>query len=202
MDVFVVQHAEKGAGGADPGVTWRGRLQAARAADALASRCLSLVWTSPLRRALESARIIGDALAVSVATDSRLTERMNWGGDQECSIQQFLEEWRRTVADRDYVPPTGDSSRAAGARFAGFLTAIAKTGRRASAVVSHGGVTVDLLRTLLGDDELDRRSPGLIDGGVPGCAITSLSVEPGEIQVVDIASIEHLPEAVRSGHRA
>lgn len=42
-------------------------------------------------------------------------------------------------------------------------------------VVAHGGVTTDALRTLLGDDELLRRQPEVIDAGIPGGAITTLT---------------------------
>ena len=45
------------------------------------------------------------------------------------------------------------------------------------AVVSHGGVTTDLLRTLLGDAALP---PGLLAEGIPSCAITTLD----DLQIV------------------
>jgi hypothetical protein len=50
-----------------------------------------------------------------------------------------------------------------------------------------GGVTVDLLRTLLGDGRLPRR---LIDEGVPPCAITTVH----NLEVIEIASVAHLPD--------
>ena len=43
-----------------------------------------------------------------------------------------------------------------------------------SVAVSHGGVTVDALRTIIGDDVLVAANPGIIDEGVPGGAITEL----------------------------
>jgi len=39
------------------------------------------------------------------------------------------------------------------------------------AAVTHGGVTTDLLRTLLSDDALPS---GLLDEGIPACAVTTL----------------------------
>ena len=53
------------------------------------------------------------------------------------------------------------------------------------AVVSHGGVTTDLLRTLLGDEALP---PRLLAEGVPPCAVTTLD----GLHVVAIASTRHL----------
>jgi broad specificity phosphatase PhoE len=53
------------------------------------------------------------------------------------------------------------------------------------AAVSHGGATVDLLRTLLGDHALP---PHLLDRGIPACAITTLD----DLDVLAIASTAHL----------
>jgi len=47
------------------------------------------------------------------------------------------------------------------------------------------GVTVDLLRTLLGDRALPR---GLLSEGVPACAVTTVH----DLDVVKIASVAHL----------
>ena len=55
-------------------------------------------------------------------------------------------------------------------------------------VVTHGGVTVDLLRNLIGDAEVNRRAPTLIAEGVPNCAMTRLQGTRGEWRVDDIAS--------------
>src|ERR1022692_306852 len=52
------------------------------------------------------------------------------------------------------------------------------------AVCTHGGVTLDLLRTLLGDQAL---APGLLADGIPCCAITTLA----DLAVLDIASVSH-----------
>ena len=51
--------------------------------------------------------------------------------------------------------------------------------------VTHGGVTTDLLRTLLGDDELPG---GMLRDGVPPCAITTIE----DMHVTGIASVAHL----------
>ncbi|MCO5972340.1 hypothetical protein [Actinoallomurus soli] len=46
-------------------------------------------------------------------------------------------------------------------------------------------MTVDLLRSLLGDQAL---APQLLEGGVPPCAITTLQDQA----VLDVASVSHL----------
>lgn len=95
------------------------------------------------------------------------------------------------------VPPvTGTSSWATanprarrGERMRSFVAAL---GEGPVAVVSHGGATADLLRTLLGDAALPS---GLLAEGIPSCAITTLD----GARVVAIASTEHLgpPEPSR-----
>lgn len=53
------------------------------------------------------------------------------------------------------------------------------------AAVSHGGVTVDLMRTLASDAALP---PRLLRDGIPACAISTLD----DLGVVTIASTAHL----------
>lgn len=188
--VFVVQHGEKESAPGDPGLTARGRAQAAGVAERLRGEDLAAVVASPLLRARETAEPIAAACGLEVATDARLTERMNWDGTGP--VEAFLEEWSRASADRDFTPTSGDSSRAAGSRFRDFLSEW--EGRDASiAAVCHGGVTTDLLRTLLGDDGVPR---SLFDEGVPSGAITVLR----GLEVLAIASTDHL-KGLDSGHR-
>ena len=84
-----------------------------------------------------------------------------------------------TPVTRIYLVQHGDTERVAGD------PGLTESGRRQAAAVSHGGATVDLLRTVLRDDVLP---PQLLDRGVPACAITTLD----DLDVVAIASTAHL----------
>ncbi|WP_329372181.1 hypothetical protein OG896_36175 [Streptomyces sp. NBC_00669] len=63
--------------------------------------------------------------------------------------------------------------------------------------MTHGGATVDLLRTLIGDHAVPA---ALTDAGVPSCANTTIDVVPADsdiraapaFSVVEIASVAHL----------
>jgi broad specificity phosphatase PhoE len=184
--IYLVQHGEKEPGPGDPGLTGTGRAQAARTAWWLRDFGVNAVYSSPQRRAWETAEIIASASRAGLHRDVRLRERMNWDGDQP--IEDFLAEWARSTADRDYVPGGGDSSGRAGERLRAFLLdVIAEPGPVAG--VTHGGVTVDLLRTLLGDGGLPRGLlDELLDNGVPPCAVTTLR----DLEVIEIASVVHL----------
>lgn len=180
---YLVQHAEKERQLGDPGLTVLGRQQAARTAQRLQHVRIGALISSPLRRAHETAQFIAAACGLKVELDARLRERMNWNDDEP--IEEFLSDWAATVRDRDYVPRSGDSSRQAGDRFLACLTDLAGEPGPV-AVVTHGGVTVDLLRTLAGNDAL---TATLLHDGVPSCAITTLD----GLAVIDIASQAHLP---------
>jgi broad specificity phosphatase PhoE len=115
MTVFyLVQHGEKKQQPGDPGLTELGRQQAGRTAQWLRQAGLSAVFSSPARRARETADLISSAAGVAVREDIRLRERMNWDGTQP--IGEFLAEWASTVRDRSLVPLAGDSSWQAGER--------------------------------------------------------------------------------------
>jgi hypothetical protein len=75
-----------------------------------------------------------------------------------------------------------------------FLAALAEMRSRAtvSVAVSHGGVTVDALRTIIGDEVLVAANPGIIDEGVPGGAVTELFWSGGAWEPKRIATTGHL----------
>jgi broad specificity phosphatase PhoE len=180
--IFLIQHGESEPGPGDPGLTDAGRRQAGRTAQWLYGCGLNAVYSSPQLRAIETAEHIAAAAGLHLRRDVRLRERMNWDGSQ--TFEQFLAEWDRSVLDREFVPGRGDSSRRAAARLRGFLLDLAAEPGPVAAV-THGGVTADLLRTLVGDGGLP---PGLLEKGVPPGAITTFR----NLDVVDIASVAHL----------
>jgi hypothetical protein len=66
-------------------------------------------------------------------------------------------------------------------------------------VVSHGGVTTDLLRDVLGEAGLRSRVPSLIEEGVPCCGLTTLQATAGGWAAKSIAVCDHLTDG--SSHR-
>lgn len=199
VEFVLVQHGEKERTQGDPGLTPVGLQQAERTAAFLVwgHRAGARIWrilASPLRRAQETATPLAGALGLPVRLDSRLRERMNWGeGPPGQSLGDFLEEWARATRDRDFCPSSGESSRMAGARLLGTLDdlAVAHPGERI-VVVTHGGVTVDLLRTLFGDDAVRRQHGGVLTQGVPPGAITRLRWRAGDYLPIEVASVAHL----------
>ncbi|MGX1909327.1 histidine phosphatase family protein [Streptomyces phaeochromogenes] len=183
MTVFyLVQHAEKERLPGDPGLTKLGRQQAAMTANWLQRTGVHAIVSSPLRRARETASFIATSTGLRVQEDARLRERMSWDGTQP--LDSFLADWATSVKDRNFMPVSGDSSHAAAERMRACLVNLAGE-PGPIVIVTHGGVTVDLLRTLIGDLAVPAE---LMQNGVPSCAITTLD----HLSVVSIASVAHL----------
>ncbi len=180
--IYVVQHGDKVRSPGDPGLTALGQAQAAAAARWLSGTGLRALFSSPLRRAQETAAAIAAVTGLPVRLDDRLTERLNWDGTQ--TFDAFLADWDRSTRDRDYVLGNGESSRAAGERMLAFVAGLGGAPGPV-AVVSHGGATTDLVRTLAGDVALPA---DLLANGIPAGAITTLD----DLRVVSIASTGHL----------
>jgi broad specificity phosphatase PhoE len=180
--VYLIQHGEKEPLPGDPGLTETGRQQATHTGRWLRLVGVRGLRTSPMRRARETAECIASITGLAVQPDARLRERMNW--DASLPFDAFMASWARTTQDRDWVPANGESSRQAGTRLQEFLTGL-PAAPGPVAVVTHGGITVDLLRNLLGDDAVP---PHVLATGIPPCAVTAVD----DLNVIMIASVSHL----------
>lgn len=197
--VVIVQHGEKIRHPGDPGLTAQGLQQARATARHVVDRLApSEVWASPLRRAIETAEPLAEAVGCELRNDPRLRERMNWEGDQDQTLEEFLADWGRATDDRSFVPTTGDSSEGAATRFIDAISQIAAHGDPSDtvAVVTHGGVTVDALRTIAGDAHIRDVRPDLLAEGVPCGAVTIVERVDGTWRLVQLPSVEHLDQSV------
>lgn len=197
--MLILQHGEKEPLPGDPGLTARGHRQAGLAAAALAASRPALVVSSPLLRARQTAMPLAVRCGLDLHTDAGLAERINLEVGQDRDL--FVQAWLTSIRDREWRPPAGRSSRDTGADMLDAVNGHAVTGR-AIVVAGHGGATVDLLRDLLGDEELDARAPGAILHGLPGAAITTLTRTGSEDPwiVTGIGRTDHLPADEQTGH--
>jgi len=129
-----------------------GRRQSAAVARALAALPIEALYTSPLRRALETARFIAAATRLAIRTDPRLKE-INAGIFQH-RLRADLErlyptEFARWLSrDPHFTIPGGESRRALARRGCEALAAIRRAGHEHAAVVSHGRLLVVTLEAL------------------------------------------------------
>ena len=190
---WFVRHARAAARGA--GLCDEGRTQASLVAAALAGLEGARIHTSPLSRATATAQILGQGLGVPVRESALLCERADFGGLPGQSWREFEAMWDRCSRERGYVPPLGDSSKAAGRRIEEFVAEISDPGHVVA--VTHGGVLADFLLNAFGAAELDAaniafgRDP--YSGDVIGeCSITRVHATSGALRLLQIASAEHL----------
>jgi broad specificity phosphatase PhoE len=129
-----VRHSVTMPGDGDPGLTREGRQLAREVADQLRCRRATYVFTSPLRRAYETAEEIALVLGLETLVDDRLRERTNWGDVPGETFDEFLTRWDATDAN------------ASRTRMAAFVQDIGGRYPRATViVVAHGGIVGDYL---------------------------------------------------------
>lgn len=203
---YLIRHgqSEAAANGGDPALSDEGRRQARQAAAYLRVKPIAQVYTSPLRRAAETAESIASmcrpALSLSKGlnsiTDARLRERMNWGDIPGQSLEDFLMLWARCSTDRDYIAHGGVSARQAGERMADFMRDIARQYPQAEIVaVTHGGIIGDFLTNQFPKDELARLHPAwaIVQAGVfANGSVTEVRHEGQRFVVETLAQGEHL----------
>lgn len=159
MELILIRHAEPvrivdADGPADPPLAERGRAQAAALAAYLGGEAISGVWTSPMRRARETAAPLAEALGLDVVVDTELAE---W--DREATTYIPIEELKAAKDERWVAMVEGnlESDGIDLERFrAGVISAIEHviTGNPGAsvAVVCHGGVINTYLASILGID--------------------------------------------------
>src|SRR5436309_10541667 len=76
---YLVQHGSRETTAGDPELSAVGIVQARLTARHLAGLHIARLYSSPLRRARETAEIIAGELGLALHLDGRLRERMNWG---------------------------------------------------------------------------------------------------------------------------
>ena len=158
MRVLLVRHGQtdwnaagKIQGSSDIPLNDRGRAQARELAERLRDMGrICAVYTSPLRRALETAAIIGRTLGIAPIAVPQLTE-LSFGDWEGCSWDEIGERWPEQFAryseDRkNYAPPGGESYAQMLARSWPFVDGLRrKRGGGAVLCVCHSAVMRGIL---------------------------------------------------------
>jgi broad specificity phosphatase PhoE len=134
-----------------------GRSQANILKQQLSDFDFDAVYSSPLQRAFETARVI--ACNVPVQRDMRLTEihHGSWQGKTKRDIaDRWADEWNRwNTEPQRFTPPGGESAAKVRARVEDFLRTLRGT---TILCVSHGVVVQTFLSVLIGGPFLDHSS--------------------------------------------
>lgn len=156
MQLWLIRHAlpvrvEGVVGAADPGLSGEGRAQATRLAEWLRHEPLDAVWSSPLRRARETAAPLARALGVEVAVDDDLAE-FDRDADFYIPLEQLKAEGDPRYQELVDGTWAGEDDGAAFARrlIGAMERVIAAHPGGDVAVVCHGGVINVYLAHVLG----------------------------------------------------
>jgi phosphoserine phosphatase len=174
--IFLIRHgatewnrAKRAQGHADIDLNDEGREQAAASARTLASEDLIAVYSSDLRRSLDTARAIAQPHGLEVVPDPDLREvdQGEWTG---LHVDEIARRWPDLWgANRHHTTrPGGEGPQEVRKRALAALARIVETHPEGSvAVVSHGGTIRWISAEALGyDDRASARIRGVANGGI------------------------------------
>ena len=167
-----------------------GRAQARVLADKLRDKRISLVHSSHLSRARETAQIVAACLgAPAPAADPRLRERGNGAFEgltrEECA-ERFPGAWQRYLANRRAVPPGGEPQAEVTERITAAMLEIATAAESqpqsaAILVVSHGGAIRSFIHA----------TTGVVPAPLENAAVFRLRFERGAFVTAELERERH-----------
>lgn len=170
-------------GHADPPLNELGRRQSAELAEALVGEAIERVYTSPLRRAAETAEIVARRLGVEAEPVEALREIDvgAWSGLTRSEVaERFPEAYARWVERAPYGFEDGETYDELAARVLPAVRGLAA--RHAGAtilVVTHGGPSRVLQAHAAGVDYAEARRRETV---LPNCAVCRFAVEDGDFR--------------------
>lgn len=198
-------HVVRGGNPADPPLSTQGRMEAEQVVAFLRPHPILRVYASDLRRAQETAAPLAAALNLLLRVDRRLRERVNFGEVPGQSREEFAALWEQGSRERDFVPPVGDSSRAAGQRVEAFMAEVhgellaAGVTNGEVVAVAHGGLIADFLLNIATPEQLAAISPEFAERPYAGDVMRNGSITVVEYTVDDVQRY-HVRSIALVGH--
>ena len=203
MRLFLLRHGETDSnrrglalGRADVPLNERGRWQAQRLGAALAHEPLAAVYSSPLSRALDTARPIADAQGLDVQTEPGLRE-MDIGEAEGLTFAEvrarfpgLLEAWAGADGPSHAMPGGERLVDVQGRAWETIQAIAARHPEEAACVVTHNFVILSILTTVLG---IELASFRRLRHSV--AAISVLEFRPGRARVLALNDSCHLDAA-------
>lgn len=156
---------------------------------------ITTIYSSPLLRTQQTAKIISRELGLSFSTDERLKERMNWGDKKDETFEEFLSEWEKASRDRNYQPIHGDSAKKTGERLHEVLVEVeSKYKDQDIVIVTHGGIIGDFLQNTFSDLIFTTSPTGVSYVKIIECSVTMVTKEKNRFILQKVGDISHLPE--------
>ncbi|TMD16716.1 MAG: histidine phosphatase family protein [Chloroflexi bacterium] len=180
----------------DPPLSDQGRRQAALLGARLAGRRFAGFYTSDLKRAFETAELIGRAVHLEPEPRTSLREVYlgEWEGKTTEEIAaRYPEAWASWVEEPDWdVVPHGEGGAAFDTRVAAAMDEILQQHEHGDVLlVTHGGVIQIALHRIVG-----RPSRGLFPFKIQNASITLIEKRDGRMVIGGVNDIGHLESAV------
>jgi broad specificity phosphatase PhoE len=198
MILYCVRHGESTynaegriQGQSDVPLSELGLRQGRAVASALADYPIDVIYSSPLKRAHDTAQMASATLGLDVQTDDRLME-LNAGVFQDKLRSELAElypdELARWVAgDPDFVIPGGESRDDLSRRGVEVLREIGTRGHAHTAVITHGRLLITTVKALLGMS-LEAEPQSLQNGSITRIELNGSS----QPKLIAIDQVEHL----------
>ena len=164
VDFYVFRHGETDlnkqkrwqGSGMDYDLNQTGIRQAAALVDKLQGKGLEIIFSSPLKRALHTAEVVGDALDIQVEIENDLREC--YYGDAEGmliselqqSVPEVVNNWNKPQF-MEIAFPNGERKDVALRRVLGVLERLAQGQYRKMGIAIHGGTMAAMLNYLQSD---------------------------------------------------
>jgi len=199
--LYLIRHGETDAnvagvwqGSTDSPLNDRGQAQARALAQRIAREHLPIgvIYSSPLRRARQTAEMVAQALGdVPIILDPGLAE-YHLGEWEGLTYEQLKDEkrlWARMAEDPDFTPPGGESPKQFALRLLySFQTITQKHAGETVAVVGHGGALATALSMILDKSGATWREYQMLN-----TALSKLVFDP-EPRLEFFSDVSHLEE--------
>ena len=182
----------------DPPLSTEGRRQAELLGARLARRSFGGFYASDLKRAFETAEILGAIVGLDPRAETSLREIYlgDWEGLSTDEIaERFPEAWASWVEEPDWdVVPGGEGAAHFDARVGGALDDIFRRHQGSDVlVVTHGGVIQIALHRIVG-----RPSQGLFPFKIQNASISLIERRDGRMVIGGVNDIRHLERGLRT----
>jgi len=185
-------HERRIQGQLDPPLSEEGRRQAVRLGHRLAGRTFAGFYSSDLKRAAETAQLIGQSLGVEPTPMTELREIYlgQWEGLRtEDLAAGFPEAWASWTEEPDWdLVPGGEGAVAFEARVGATIDALFRRHTQGDVlVVTHGGVIQIALHHVVG-----RPGRGIFPFRIQNASVSVLERRNGRVVVSGVNDIGHL----------
>jgi len=196
--VYFLRHGARESGPGDTSLSPLGRQQVHALARRLALRPVRAIYSSPRLCAWETGVAISTTHKLPLHFDARLRDRANWGDIPHQSLAQYLAIWQRCNRLRDQAPPSGVSSRQAGARIEQLVKdAHDEYPSGAVVAITHGGALMDFLRNVFPLQVLARYNAAVCldpysSGVLPEASLTVVEYDGRRFSINRLGDSDHL----------